>query len=117
MISRRWSGPIVPMCLLVNVLASGLWASGPQPPSANRTVLRSPDGTIEVAVMTEGVLSYAVTVDGHSLTGVSKLGLRFHDGTILGGDVEVLKAQRTSAIPPGRTAGANTAWCAIDITS
>ena len=64
--------------------------------TSNRLTLRSPDGKIEVLVTAAGPLSYAVSVDGIPVLLESKLGLQFRDGTSLGRDVELLKADSNS---------------------
>lgn len=59
--------------------------------------LRSPDGTIDLTLSVQGVLTYAVKVDGRTLLLPSKLGLVFSDGTILGQDVRLLRIQGRNA--------------------
>jgi alpha-glucosidase len=59
--------------------------------------LQSPDRTIEVSISTLGLLRYAVHSDGKTILVESKLGLRLNDGAVLGGTVELVKAERGSA--------------------
>jgi alpha-glucosidase len=55
--------------------------------------LRSPDGRLEVTVSAHGALKYAVRVDGQPVLGESRLGLLFRDGSEIGSEVEVLRAE------------------------
>jgi len=75
------------LCLLAGCATPN--ASGP-------LALRSPDGKIEVRLMADGPLNYAVSVDGRRILTDSRLGLKFRDGVELGRDVEVVKAIRSS---------------------
>ncbi len=59
--------------------------------------LRSPDGRLEVTVSVRGALRYAVRVDGQPLLGESRLGLLFRDGSELGSEVELLRAEHQQA--------------------
>jgi alpha-glucosidase len=65
-------------------------------PAAVQTV-RSPDGTIEVAIGVNGLLTYSVRVDGQDVIVPSKLGLKLQNGTQFGQKVELVKATHQSA--------------------
>jgi alpha-glucosidase len=65
--------------------------------SAGPISVKSPDGTIAVAIQANGPLTYSVTVDGQIIVIPSKLGLQLRDGGSLGQEVEVLKAARRSS--------------------
>jgi alpha-glucosidase len=84
------------MSLFLGILIGYIMAGDGDPLNANRLILLSPDGKIEVAIMAHGALSYSVRVDGQPILGESKLGLQFRDGADLGRDVELLKADRGS---------------------
>jgi alpha-glucosidase len=84
-------------CLFLMMLNCCAMANDRAPSNMNRFILPSPDGAIEVSVSAGGQLGYAVSVDGKPVLGESKLGLQFSDGTVLGRDVEVIQAQRSSA--------------------
>ena len=71
-------------------------ASNPALAPGSRMSLRSPDSTLEVTVMVDGPLRYAVNVDGRPILRESRLGLRFRDGAELGRDVQLVKAVRTA---------------------
>jgi alpha-glucosidase len=58
--------------------------------------VRSPDGTIEVAVGVSGPLTYSVRVDGHDVMAPSKLGLKLQNGTQFGQKIELVKATHQS---------------------
>lgn len=69
-----------------------------EPASRNATLeLRSPDGRIAIAVNASGALSYRISVDGTPILDNSRLGLRLHDGVVLGSHVTLLKAERSEA--------------------
>ena len=59
--------------------------------------VRSPDGTIEMTIRTQGPLTYSVSVDGKTASAESNLGLRFKDGVTLGADVRLAKVERNQA--------------------
>ncbi|MEX2091122.1 MAG: glycoside hydrolase family 97 protein [Pirellulales bacterium] len=59
------------------------------PTTAGPLKVKSPDGTIEVMVHVDGPLTYSVTVDGQSIIENARLGLKLHEGTTLGADVEL----------------------------
>lgn len=59
--------------------------------------IASPDSHIAVTVTTSGLLSYRLSVDGVTILGDSRLGLRLEDGTQLGRAVTLLKAQRSES--------------------
>ena len=63
-----------------------------EPAAAPLQVLRSPDGTIEVAISSAGPLTYTVRVDGQPVLATSKLGLALRGGTTFGSDVELVNA-------------------------
>ena len=66
-----------------------------EPASAAATQeLRSPDDRMVVTVNVAGALSYRVAVDGVPVINDSRLGLRFHDGVVLGRDVALVQAAR-----------------------
>jgi alpha-glucosidase len=65
-------------------------------PNVGRFSIKSPDGKIEIPVLTTGGLRYAVIVDGHPILRESKLGLKFKDGSEAGRDVEILNAEQRS---------------------
>ncbi|MGE3244521.1 MAG: glycoside hydrolase family 97 N-terminal domain-containing protein, partial [Pirellulales bacterium] len=56
-------------------------------PAAEPLRVRSPDGTIEVAIDADGPLTYSVSVDGQPIIVDARLGLRLREGTTLGNDV------------------------------
>ncbi len=83
--------------LALGVFAGGVRANERDSSSKGGLALRSPDGKIEIVVIAEGALSYAISVDERPVLRESKLALQFRDGVALGGNVELLKAERTSA--------------------
>jgi alpha-glucosidase len=64
--------------------------------TTHRIPLRSPDGRIEVTVTAGGPLTYSVSLGDWDLVRESRLGLQFQDGTALGQDTELLRADRRS---------------------
>lgn len=58
--------------------------------------IRSPDGTIEVAIDADGPLTYCVSVDGQPVILDARLGLKLREGTTLGGDVELSSSSTRS---------------------
>ncbi len=62
----------------------------------HRVPLRSPDGTIEVTVTAGGPLTYSVSLGEWDIVRESRLGLEFHDGTVLGQNTELLNTLRRS---------------------
>lgn len=69
-----------------------------QPPVATAEPLRvrSPDGTIEVAVHANGPLTYSVSVDGQPIIVDARLGLKLREGTTLGADVGLASSSTRS---------------------
>ena len=65
--------------------------------SAGSVSVKSPDGTIQMALRTNGPLTYSVSVDGRVLLADSRLGLRFRDGVTLGANIHLTKVERTSS--------------------
>jgi alpha-glucosidase len=59
-------------------------------------IVRSPDGTIEVAIAVSGQLTYSVHIDGQNVIVPSKLGLKLQNGTQLGKNVELVNATHQS---------------------
>ncbi len=59
------------------------------PPAAETVKVQSPDGTIEATIQADGPLRYSVTVDGQPVISDARLGLKLHEGTTLGADVEL----------------------------
>lgn len=59
--------------------------------------VKSPDGTIEMTIRTEGRLSYSVSVDGKTVLAESRLGLTFKDGATLGADVRLDEVSRNQS--------------------
>ena len=88
---------IVMPALLLGIAIPCTLANNEDSSNSNRSVMRSPDGKIEIAVSAAGPLSYALNVDGQPVLSGSKLGLQFFDGTHLGHDVELLRTDRRSA--------------------
>jgi alpha-glucosidase len=88
------------LCCIVFVAGcqSRLSPTSPTPPEK---IVKSPDQRISIAISTAGLLKYSVTMDGADLVKESNLGLRFHDGTDLGRNVELLSAHNHSV---------NTSW-------
>ena len=83
---------------VVIVLACYGLGAGNAPGADNSALtVRSPDDRIEVAVRAAGQLTYAVRVDGQTVLRESRLGLQFRDGTQLGSDVELVKADVSNA--------------------
>jgi alpha-glucosidase len=76
-------------CFLACVSACTLTTAANADKSPTTTVA-SPDGKIVVTIQQEGELTYAVAVDGKSLLAPSRLGLLLHDGTKIGGNVQLL---------------------------
>jgi alpha-glucosidase len=60
------------------------------PPAAQ--IVRSPDGTIEVAATVAGTLSYTIQVDGQPVIIASKLGLKLRDGITFGQNATLVRA-------------------------
>jgi len=54
------------------------------------SVVNSPDGKIAVTINHDGDLTYSVRVDDRDILAPSQLGLKLHDGTSLGSNVQVL---------------------------
>jgi hypothetical protein len=65
-------------------------------PEPGRLTLRSPDGAIELSVVAQGRLTYAVSVDRKMVLDRSGMGLAFRGGAVLGSDVECLNAEHWS---------------------
>ena len=66
-------------------------------PEQEALKLRSPDGTIELSVTTQGGPAYAIRVDGKLIVQPSRLGLAMQEGYQLGPGARVLNATRRSA--------------------
>ena len=80
------------------VAISGAQTRAAEPASAHANLeLRSPDGRIAITVNASGALSYRVSVDGTPILDDSRLGLRLHDGAVLGRNVTLVKAERSEA--------------------
>lgn len=85
--------------------AAGVLTGAPPPvtrppvgkPAPQPLALSSPDGRIEVRLQAQGALTCAVTADGRPLLNASRLGLKLHDGTEFGRDVEIVEASRAAA--------------------
>jgi alpha-glucosidase len=75
---------------MIDRAAAAQEAAQPAPPTAQ--LLRSPDGSIEVSIFTDGPLTYSVRVDSQRVIGPSKLGLKLRDGTTFGQNVELVNA-------------------------
>jgi len=58
--------------------------------------VRSPDGSIEVAVRASGPLTYSVSVDGQPIILDARLGLKLRAGTTLGADVGLASSSTRS---------------------
>jgi alpha-glucosidase len=82
--------------LLLAAAFTGCVNTGPEA-AAGPLALRSPDGRIVVEVSAVGALTYRVLVDGVPVLKESRLGLRLHDGTELGREVEPGKVARTES--------------------
>jgi alpha-glucosidase len=82
-------------CLLLVIFTGCMNPGGDS--SAGPLELRSPDGHIAVEVNVRGPLTYRLLVDGVTVLKESQLGLKLHDGTVLGRDVELAKAVRAEA--------------------
>lgn len=65
--------------------------------SEGRVSVKSPDGTIEMAIRVNGPLTYSVSVDGKPVLAESRLGLKFRDGGTLGANARLVKAERSQA--------------------
>jgi alpha-glucosidase len=70
------------------------WATSSLAQTADQdtSTIRSPDGTIAVKINHHGELTYAVAVDHEQVLAPSRLGLLLHDGTKLGGNVQLLNS-------------------------
>ncbi len=66
------------------------------PPAVAQVKVQSPDGTIEATINVAGPLSYGVTVDGRPIIEAARLGLKLHEGTTLGADVELSSSSSRS---------------------
>lgn len=75
---------------------TGCTTLGPDSPGGPLELL-SPDGRIAVVVNTRGLLAYRVLVDGVTVLKESRLGLKLHDGTEFGRDVELVRAARAES--------------------
>jgi alpha-glucosidase len=84
-------------CALPVLLLSCASPNPDQSLSPGEASVKSPDGTIEMKLRGNGPLTYAIWVDGKSLLIDSRLGLRFHNGTILGANSRLVKIERTSS--------------------
>ena len=79
---------------IVAGVAGGAARAADPAPAPTALELRSPDERIVVTVNAAGALSYRVAVDGVPVLNESRLGLRFHDGSVLGRDVTLVQATR-----------------------
>lgn len=91
---------LVTIAVLAAALTAGCNSTGPDRPAQNqndvsggRAFVKSPDGTIEVAIRANRPLSYSVSVDGQAVLAESRLGLKFKDGVILGANARLVKAE------------------------
>ena len=84
----------IPAGLLLALLG-GCTTAGPG--QGGRARLESPDGHLVVEINPHGALTYRVWIDGAPVVKESRLGLKLHDGTELGRDVELAAAERTEA--------------------
>jgi alpha-glucosidase len=64
-------------------------AADSTPPTTEPVKVQSPDGTIEATIEVDGPLRYSVTIDGQPIISDARLGLKLHEGTTLGADVEL----------------------------
>jgi alpha-glucosidase len=58
--------------------------------------IQSPDGTIQATIDVDGPLTYSVAVDGQPIIQDARLGLKLHEGTTLGADVELASSSSRS---------------------
>ncbi len=64
---------------------------------AGEADVKSPDGTIEMRLRANGPLTYSMLVDGKPVIVESRLGLRFKDGIVLGGNTRITKVERSQS--------------------
>ena len=92
----------MPLVLLVSCKISATDGKGPSKDASKGLVsVKSPDGTIQMAIRANGPLTYSVSIDGKPLLAESRLGLKFRDGMTLGASVRLVKVERSSS---------NTTW-------
>ena len=90
---------VLPWFSVLNLLllCSCAHQTGPGPAERSTFSLFSPDKSLEVIVSTRGPLTYALKVRGDQVLESSRLGLQFQDGTALGQDVQLVRAERRSS--------------------
>lgn len=64
--------------------------------NSQSSTITSPDGTIAVTINHDGALTYSLRVHNRDILAPSRLGLKLHDGTSLGDDVELISASPQS---------------------
>jgi alpha-glucosidase len=84
--------------ILILTLHAGCRSENPRHEvQAGQVVVKSPDKTIVVQLTANGPLTYSISVDGQPLLADSRLGLKFKDGTELGGDARLVKIERNTS--------------------
>lgn len=63
--------------------------------SERQVSVKSPDGTIEMAIRGNGLLAYSVSVDGKIVLAESRLGLKFKDDLTLGTNAQLTKVEHS----------------------
>jgi Glycosyl-hydrolase 97 N-terminal len=63
--------------------------------SDGQVSVKSPDGTIDITIRGNGLVSYSVSVDGKVVLTNSRLGLKFKGGVTLGDKARLVKVERS----------------------
>ncbi len=97
--TQRLSAAIV--CLSAGLFAPAALSASAEtaetPPATIEPLkIASPDGKIEATIVVDGPLTYSVTVDGQPIITDARLGLKLHEGTTLGADVELASSSTRS---------------------
>ncbi|HYK89926.1 MAG TPA: glycoside hydrolase family 97 protein [Acidobacteriota bacterium] len=92
----QFRAPVIMLSTGLFLLAGFVAAGVEESSTTHRLSLRSPDGSIDVLVTVGGALTYAVSMGDWDIVRDSRLGLQFHDGTVLGRDTRLLNALRRS---------------------
>jgi alpha-glucosidase len=63
--------------------------------SEGQVSVKSPDGTIEITIRGNGLLTYSVSIEGRAVLAESRLGLKFKDGITLGDNSRLVKVEHS----------------------